>query len=259
MKPENIEIINKSFEIQAPYFESRAVNFLKEDYLHYTLSSAAPEQRDVVLEVAAGTCACGRSFSPLVQMVVCLDATPGMLRIGKQKAEKSHLDNMVFVKGYAEELPFLDNSFDIVFSRLAFHHFVNVNTPFSEMVRVLKPDGKLIMIDMEAADEELRNIEDEIETLRDSSHVKNLSKTEMKQLYVDNGLHIEKCETTEIEQRLSNWLNLTNTPKTAQQEIINRMLREMDGKDKTGLSPYQGETDIYFRQKWILTLGRKHR
>ena len=65
---------------------------------------------------------------------ICLDATVPMLRIGQQEADKEHLSNMVFVKGYAEELPFLDNSFDIVFSRLAFHHFTDVTAVFSEMV-----------------------------------------------------------------------------------------------------------------------------
>lgn len=99
-----------------------------------------------------------------------------MLQIGQQEADKEHLSNMVFVKGYAEELPFLDNSFDIVFSRLAFHHFTDVSAVFSEMVRVLKPGGRFVMIDMEAADELLRKTEDEIETQRDPSHVKNLSK-----------------------------------------------------------------------------------
>lgn len=52
------------------------------------------------------------------------------------------------------------------------------------MVRVLKPGGKLVMIDMEAADEPLRKTEDEIETLRDPSHVKNMSKNEMLELNV---------------------------------------------------------------------------
>ena len=176
MKPENIEKINHSFEIQAPNFESKSVNFTKEEYLNYTISCVAPCKENTLLEIAAGTCACGRSFAPLVQTVVCLDATVPMLQIGQQEADKEDLSNMVFVKGYAEELPFLDNSFDIVFSRLAFHHFTDVTAAFSEMVRVLKPGGKLVMIDMEAADELLRKTEDEIETQRDPSHVKNLSK-----------------------------------------------------------------------------------
>ena len=144
--------------------------------MQYNIRSGRTGGTDIVLEVAAGTCACGRAFAPLVQTVVCLDATAPMLQVGKKEAQESHLDNMVFVKGYAEELPFLDNSFDIVLSRLAFHHFTDTDNVFREMVRVLKPGGKLILIDMEAADEPLRKTEDEIETLRDPSHVKNLSR-----------------------------------------------------------------------------------
>ena len=41
------------------------------------------------------------------------------------RRKNSGLKNLIFVRGYAEELPFLDESFDIVFSRLAFHHFTD--------------------------------------------------------------------------------------------------------------------------------------
>ena len=178
-----------------------------------------------------------------------------MLRIGQQEADKEHLSNMVFVKGYAEELPFLDNSFDIVFSRLAFHHFTDVTAVFSEMVRVLKPGGKLVMIDMEAADEVLRKTEDEIETQRDPAHVKNLSKTEMLSLFETHGLAIEKCETTEMPQRLENWLALTRTPEPMQRKITERMRSELAGGEKTGFSPYVENGT--FNQKWLLLIGRK--
>lgn len=257
MKPENIEKINRSFELQAPNFESKSVNFTKEEYLNYTISCVAPCRENTLLEVAAGTCACGRSFAPLVRTVVCLDATVPMLRIGQQEADKEHLSNMVFVKGYAEELPFLDNSFDIVFSRLAFHHFTDVTAVFSEMVRVLKPGGKLVMIDMEAADEVLRKTEDEIETQRDPSHVKNLSKTEMLSLFETHGLAIEKCETTEMPQRLENWLALTRTPDLIREKIRQRMRADVTGNDKTGFSPYLKNNDIFFNQKWVLAIGKK--
>lgn len=257
MKPENLEAINHSFEIQAPGFESETVHFAKEEYLNYTLSCVNPNKQDTVLEVAAGTCVCGRFFAPFVQTVVCLDATLPMLQIGKREADNHRLNNMVFVKGYAEELPFLDNSFDVVFSRLAFHHFTNVNLVFSEMVRVLKPGGKLVMIDMEAAAEELRDMEDEIETLRDISHVKNMSKAEMMDLFTVNGLSIQKCETTEIRQNLQNWLALTKTPENVQKEILRRMEADMNGAEKTGFSPYREDETICFNQKWVLIIGKK--
>lgn len=257
MRPENLKAINHSFEIQAENFENNKVNFAKEEYLNHTLSAVSAGKQDTFLEVAAGTCICGRSFAPFVRMVVCLDATAPMLEIGKQEAGKKRLDNMVFVKGYAEELPFLDHSFDIVFSRLAFHHFTDVNVAFSEMVRVLKPGGKLVMIDMEAAEDTLRETEDGIETLRDPSHVKKLSKSEMLNLFMAHNLTVQTCETTEIRQRLDNWLALTKTPGPVQKEINERMLADMENKEKTGFSPYMADQTICFNQKWVLTVGIK--
>lgn len=257
MKPANLEKINHSFEIQAQNFESKAVNFTKEEYLNYILSAAAPDKRDIILEVAAGTCVCGRSFAPFVQAVVCLDATPVMLKMGKEKARNDYLNNMIFMKGYGEELPFLNESFDIVFSRLAFHHFTDANTVFSEMERVLRPGGKLILIDMEAAEEKLRDVEDEIETLRDPSHVRNMSKSEMLKLFAAHNLSIKKCDKKNMPQKLKSWLALTNTPPNIQNEITKRMRREIDGGEKTGFSPYIENEEICFHQKWILIIGSK--
>ena len=113
------------------------------------------------------------------------------------------------------------------------------------------------MIDMEAADELLRKTEDEIETQRDPSHVKNLSKAEMLSLYEKHGLAIEKCETTEMPQRLENWLALTRTPDLIREKIRQRMQADVTGNDKTGFSPYLKNNDIFFNQKWVLTIGKK--
>lgn len=154
-----------------------------------------------------------------------------MLQIGKQAAQNSHLDNMVFVKGNAEELPVLDNSFDILFSRLAFHHFTDIESIFREMVRVLKPGGKFVLIDMEAAEETLRKSEDEIETLRDPSHVKNLSRNER--------------------------LELTKTPDNIRQLIYEHLTADIKGQEKTGFYPYQTDRGVCFHQKWVLIVGIK--
>lgn len=257
MNPKNIELIHRSFEIQAPNFNSASMNFSDKDYLNYILSSVKPCKTDIMLEVAAGTCACGRAFAPLLQTVVCLDTTAAMLQVGKQAAQDSHLANMVFVKGNAEELPFLDDSFDILFSRLAFHHFTDTENVFREMVRVLKPGGKFVFIDMEAAEESLRKTEDEIETLRDPSHVKNLSREEMLELFSIYNLSVEKCEITEMPTCLNNWLDLTKTPDNIRQTIYDRLTADINGQEKTGFYPYQTDKGICFNHKWVLILGKK--
>ena len=257
MKSANRNEIQQAFTQQAAEFESRKMNFTKQEYMDYTIRKIAPTKVDSILEVAAGTCICGRSIAPYAKQVTCLDMTPAMLMVGKKAAEKENAENMTFVLGDAVELPFLDESFEIVFSRLAFHHFTNMEQPFSEMKRVLKPGGKLVVIDMEAAEETLRQVEDEIETLRDPSHVRNRSKAEFLSLYQANGLSVEICEITKIPVVLQNWMELTQTPDSTQNSIISRMEEEMNGKTKTGFFPYRQNGKIMFDQRWMLMIGKK--
>lgn len=257
MKSSNQAQIQQAFTQQAAGFESERMNFSKQDYLDYVVQKIAPSKTDAVLEVAAGTCACGRTIAPYAGNVVCLDMTPAMLSVGKSEAGKNHLDNMTFVLGDAAELPFLNGSFDIVLSRLAFHHFPDVKQPFAEMVRVLKPGGKVVLIDMEAAEEPLRETEDGIEKMRDPSHVRNLSENEMLALYRDNGLPVSCCEVTKMPVVLQSWLEHTKTPPEIQMQIQNKILDEMNGGGKTGLAPYVRDMELCFDQRWLLLIGKK--
>lgn len=257
MTPENLSLINESFSIQAKNFDSPTLQFSKADYLNHVLDTVRPEKSDLVLEVAAGTAACGRTFSPAVQTVVCLDATLPMLEAGKAAAEQSGLTNLIFEKGVAEDLPFLSGSFDLVMSRLAFHHFSAPVKTFEEMVRVLKPNGRLVMIDMEATPEPDRAPRDAIEKMRDPSHVSNLTKDDMEMLFESEGLSIEHSDTVPIEQHLESWMGLTRTPPETAKVIRDRMVSELSGGPKTGFAPYRKEGEICFEQRWVLTIGRK--
>lgn len=257
MKSSNKAQIQQAFTQQAAEFESNRMNFSAQDYLNSVVQKIAPTKTDAVLEAAAGTCACGRTIAPYAGSVVCLDMTPAMLSVGKSEAGKNHLDNMTFVLGDAAELPFLNGSFDIVLSRLAFHHFPDVKQPFAEMVRVLKPGGKLVLIDMEAAEEPLREAEDSIEKMRDPSHVRNLSENEMLALYRDSGLSVSCCEVTKMPVVLQSWLEHTKTPPEIQKQIETKMLDEINGGRKTGFSPYVHNGELCFDQRRGLIIGNK--
>ena len=254
----NAEIVQKSFTVQAKRFESKTMSFTKQEYLEHTVSCIEPKKTDSVLEVAAGTCACGRALAPFVQTVLCLDMTAAMLQVGKAAAEKQGLHNMAFVQGDAEKLPLLDGGFDIVISRLAFHHFAHPARCFSEMARVLKIGGKLVVIDMEAAEEPLREIEDEIETLRDPSHICNLSEEEFTEMFRENRLTITTMDCTELPVSLSAWLALTNTPAEISADISKRLTDETKGNGLTGFKPYQKNGEIYFNQRWVMMIGEKN-
>ena len=71
-----------------------------------------------------------------------IDLSHDMIRYGLLQAE-----NCQFAQANCESLPFADNSFDIVTSSNSFHHYPNQARAVNEMHRVLKPDGKLMIID----------------------------------------------------------------------------------------------------------------
>lgn len=64
-----------------------------------------------------------------------------MLWVGKNEAAKPGITNIKFIEGIVEEMSFAGQYFNIVLSRLAFHHFTDIDRPFTEMSRVLKDGG----------------------------------------------------------------------------------------------------------------------
>jgi ubiquinone/menaquinone biosynthesis C-methylase UbiE len=70
-----------------------------------------------------------------------------MLEQAQSLAQKRGLTNIYWQKGDIELLPFTDDSFSIVLSRYAFHHFLNPDLVLSEMVRVCRPGGRILIAD----------------------------------------------------------------------------------------------------------------
>jgi len=65
-----------------------------------------------------------------------------------QKAStKKRFDNVLFEEGDVEHLPYTDNTFDVITCSHSFHHYPNKEKAMQEMYRVLKPEGRLMIID----------------------------------------------------------------------------------------------------------------
>ncbi|MCL2547360.1 MAG: methyltransferase domain-containing protein [Oscillospiraceae bacterium] len=257
MNPKNLNDIQQSFTTQSQNYEAFNKSFSKLEFLDYTVQNIGLSKKDCVLDAAAGTCIVGRSIAPFVKSVVCLDATPAMLDVGREEATKSGIANIQFINGYVEEIPFDNQYFDIVVTRLSFHYFTEMEKPFSELHRVLKHGGQLVIIDMEATDETLRNIQDEIETMRDPSHIKNRSQDEFLALYKKHDYTVTKQEATRIPVALSEWLSNTDTPNDVGQEIENMLNAELQNGNLTGFRPYSQDGQIFFEQRWVLFIGQK--
>lgn len=88
MKSSNADKIKQSFTLQSNHFKAGKLNFSDKEYLDFMVTHILPQKGNTVLEVAAGTCACGIALAPLVRNVTCLDMTSSMLNVGKENAEK---------------------------------------------------------------------------------------------------------------------------------------------------------------------------
>ena len=248
------DIVKRSFQRQAGKFATYHMS--KEEYTKYLVEKIQAGGTEHALEVAAGTCICGRALAPLVKDVTCLDLTKEMLEQGKKLAVENGIKNISFQAGNAEELPYEAETFDLVVTRLSFHHFEDPGKPFAEMRRVLKKGGKLVVWDMEAVEEPLRMVNDEIERMRDPSHARILSRAEFEQMF-QNDFELQCEEATLVPVSLKSWMELTDTSDNVQREITDRMKADLSGGQKTGFSPYIKDEQIMFDHRWLLLIGIK--
>jgi ubiquinone/menaquinone biosynthesis C-methylase UbiE len=80
--------------------------------------------------------------------VVGLDYAASMCRMASQKACQANASDRVrFLNGDSEHLPFADGSFDVITCSNSFHHYPHQDQAVKEMHRVLRPGGRLVILD----------------------------------------------------------------------------------------------------------------
>jgi ubiquinone/menaquinone biosynthesis C-methylase UbiE len=75
-----------------------------------------------------------------------LDLSPRMLDHARRRAAESG-GRFFLVQGDSEQLPFADDSFDVVTCSHSFHHYPHQDRVAAEMFRVLRPGGRLLLLD----------------------------------------------------------------------------------------------------------------
>ena len=81
----------------------------KAEYTDYLIRSIQAKGNEHALEVAAGTCICGRAVAPYVKDITCLDLTEAMLEQGKKTRQRQerYSEHIICYRGSAEVLTFL--------------------------------------------------------------------------------------------------------------------------------------------------------
>ena len=100
---------------------------------------------DRSLEIGAGTgyFSLHLLMSGVVGRATCTDISPGMVAALEQNAERLDLEVDAQVAD-AEQLPFEDDSFNLVVGHAVLHHLPDLTQAFAELFRVLKPGGTIV-------------------------------------------------------------------------------------------------------------------
>jgi ubiquinone/menaquinone biosynthesis C-methylase UbiE len=152
---------------------------------------ARPRPADHALDIATGAGHTAIAMAPHVASVVAYDLTPQMLEETARNAAARGLRNVTTRQGAAENLPFADASFDIVTVRQAPHHFADIRRAVAEMARVTRPGGRVMVVDSTSPEnDELDRQYNQIEKLRDPSHVRNYRPSEWRAMIAGAGLTI---------------------------------------------------------------------
>lgn len=102
-----------------------------------------------ILDVATGTADFAlEAISAEPEKVIGVDISAGMLEVGRKKVKKANLAHKIDLQLVdAESLPFADNRFDAITVAFGVRNFENLQKGLTEMQRVLKPGGDLVVIE----------------------------------------------------------------------------------------------------------------
>lgn len=144
----------KMFDRISPTYDrvNRVMSFGIDQSWRKKLCALLPENRELdVLDCATGT---GDQIiallekRPKIRSVIGLDLAEAMMAIGKEKiAAKPYANKVNFIRASAQELPFSNERFDAITISFGIRNVESVEKALIEFYRVLKPSGKLLILE----------------------------------------------------------------------------------------------------------------
>lgn len=184
------------------------------------LEAGALSGDERVLDIGSGPGHTALLFATRAREVVATDPTEAMLAQGRRLARERGLENVRFERTGAEKLPFPDDHFDRVTSRQSAHHYADVRAALREVSRVLAPGGLFVLIDTFAPeDDEFDAFLNRIESLRDSSHVRDYRVSEWREMFGEVGLGLRDLQAWDIPLEFDDWVARSRTPESEVGEL----------------------------------------
>jgi ubiquinone/menaquinone biosynthesis C-methylase UbiE len=170
------------------------------------------------IDSGAGTGALALALAPLVREVVALDLVPELLALGREAAAEAGIANVDFVEGDATRMPFERGSFDLAACHRTLHHIARPELAVSELARVARLGGRVLIIDQIAPADPLAARElDRFEQARDPSHTRLLPDIDVRALLEANGLVLRASRFVQEPRDLDRYLDLAGCEGVARE------------------------------------------
>jgi len=101
-----------------------------------------------IVDLGAGEGMISQLLADRAKKVICVDSSKSMVRLGTDLAKRKGLANLEYKLGDIEKVPLPSKSVDLALMSQSLHHAQKPEVALTEAFRVLKPDGQLIVIDL---------------------------------------------------------------------------------------------------------------
>ena len=181
------------------------------------LAFVRPEGNEHAIDVGCGAGALALALAPLVHDVVGVDQVPELLDLARKRAP----GNAQFVEGDATALPFDTASFDLAGTLRTLHHVRRPELVLAELTRVVRPAGRVLVIDQLAPIDPLDAYPvDRFERARDPDHARLLPEIDLRQLFEANGLVLLRSRQDEERRELGAYLDLAGCEGEAREAAV---------------------------------------
>ena len=178
----------------------------------------APTMR--VLDVATGAGHTALAVAPRVQRVMAIDLAPEMIEQALTLAAQRGITNLQAQVMDCEALSFPGESFDAVTCRIAAHHFLDVEAAVREVYRVLRPGGRFGLEDTTSpADPDLDRFLNEVEKLRDPTHVRNYTDMEWRSMLEAAGFAVKSVQLYRKTHGVAEWIERSGVDRDATERV----------------------------------------
>lgn len=180
------------------------------------LAAVRPTGVERILDLGCGAGHTALFFAPHVAEVHALDLSEAMLEQGRRLAAERGTGNLHWHRGEAESLRFADASFDAVTSRQSAHHYEDLEHSLAEIARVLKPGGRLVVVDSVAPENHAGDtFLNTFEILRDPTHVRDHRVSDWCRMLEAAGLRAETGPRWWLDMDFEDWVRRSATPDDA--------------------------------------------